>query len=154
VQVTDETGKPVNGASVSFRLPEDGPTGEFRAGGRTEIVTTGADGKAEAWGMQWNTQTGSLDLRIIAAKGETRGSVICPLYLSNAAVLSSSNVPAAPEHKVGGSKKKLWIALGVVAGAGVAVVGVSGGRKPGTTQAPAGVTQPTIGSPTITLSKP
>jgi hypothetical protein len=69
VQVTDETGKPVNGASVSFRLPEDGPTGEFRAGGRTEIVTTGADGKAEAWGMQWNTQTGSLDLRIIAAKG-------------------------------------------------------------------------------------
>ena len=29
IQVTDETGRPVEGASVSFRLPDDGPSGSF-----------------------------------------------------------------------------------------------------------------------------
>jgi hypothetical protein len=157
VQVTDETGKPVTGAAVSFRLPEDGPSGEFRAGGRTEIVTTGADGKAEVWGMLWNGQTGPLDLRVIAvvkrSDGDTRGSVICPLYLSNAAVLSSSTEPPVPGHKIGHSRKKLWIALGIAAAAGVAVAGVSGSKS---VPAPAaiGVTQPNIGPPTVTITRP
>ena len=69
VQVTDETGKPVESAVVSFRLPDDGPTGEFSSGMRTEIVPTGADGRANVWGMQWNRVTGPLEVRITAAKG-------------------------------------------------------------------------------------
>src|ERR1035441_8898626 len=58
VQVTDETGKPIENASVSFRLPEEGPSGTFSNGSRLEIVTTKADGKASAWGMQWNRTEG------------------------------------------------------------------------------------------------
>ena len=58
VQVTDEAGKPVEGASVSFRLPDSGPAGTFASGSRTEIVTTGGDGRAGVWGMQWNRTAG------------------------------------------------------------------------------------------------
>ena len=86
VQVTDETGKPVDSAAVSFRLPDDGPTGEFSSGMRTEIVPTGADGRANVWGMQWNRVTGPLEVRITAAKGEARAGTVCGLYLSNALV--------------------------------------------------------------------
>ena len=47
VQVTDESGKPVDSAAVVFRLPQDGPTGTFSSGMQTEIVTTTADGRAK-----------------------------------------------------------------------------------------------------------
>jgi len=45
IQVADETGKPIEDASVSFRLPDEGPSGAFSNGSRTEIATTKADGK-------------------------------------------------------------------------------------------------------------
>ena len=38
VQVTDETGKPVDGASVSFHLPDDGAGGAFTGGMQTDIA--------------------------------------------------------------------------------------------------------------------
>ena len=59
VLITDETGRPVEGATVSFSLPADGPSGEFSSGGRTEIATTRADGRAAVWGMQWNRTSGT-----------------------------------------------------------------------------------------------
>ena len=34
VLITDETGRPVEGATVSFSLPADGPSGEFSSGGQ------------------------------------------------------------------------------------------------------------------------
>ncbi len=42
VEITDETGRPVAGAAVSFHLPEDGPGGAFVNGLRTEVVITDA----------------------------------------------------------------------------------------------------------------
>src|ERR1700679_232663 len=36
IQVTDETGRPVDGTSVSFRLPDEGPSGSFVNGSKTE----------------------------------------------------------------------------------------------------------------------
>src|SRR5690242_16133390 len=38
ISVTDEAGKPVERASVSFRLPEEGASGLFSSGLRTEVV--------------------------------------------------------------------------------------------------------------------
>ena len=37
VQLTDETGRPLEGVAVSFRLPEEGPGGHLK-GVKTEIV--------------------------------------------------------------------------------------------------------------------
>ena len=39
LRITDESGRPVPGASVSFRLPDEGPSGTFQTGLRTEVAS-------------------------------------------------------------------------------------------------------------------
>ena len=76
VLVTDETGKPVERASVSFRLPEEGSSGVFNSGLRTEVVTTGTDGRATVSGMQWNKTAGPVQIRITAVKDQARAGIV------------------------------------------------------------------------------
>jgi hypothetical protein len=149
VQVTDETGKPVEGASVSFRLPETGPAGTFASGSRTEIVTTGADGRAGVWGMQWNRTPGSLEVRITALKGQTRAGTTCSLYLSDSPEARGSTARVGPK-----GHKWLWIGLAV---GGAAAAGVAGTALAGKPAPAASTTTPpglSIGSPTINLGHP
>lgn len=146
VQVTDETGKPIEGASVSFRLPEEGPSGTFSTGSRTEIALTKADGRASVWGMQWNRTEGSFEIRITAAKGQARAGTVCPVYLSKASV--ETDAPASV--KLGRSHKWLWITVAVAAGAGVAVALAAVAGKSSTPIGPT-TTPTTIGSPTIVI---
>jgi len=150
VQVTDETGKPVDSAAVVFRLPEDGPSGTFSSGMRTEVVTTSADGRANVWGMQWNRMTGPLEVRITAAKGQARAGTVCGLYLSNALVSSEPR-----QSKVGGwrNHKKIWIGVGIAAAAFAGTAAVSSRGTP-SAATPAGVNAPQIGTPSIIIGKP
>lgn len=147
VEISDETGAPVEAAAVTFRLPELGPTGEFSSGKRTETMTTGSDGRAEVWGMQWGREVGAFELRITAAKGTARGGVVSGLYLSDA--LKAAD--AAPA-KVGG-KKKVWIALALTAAAAGAVIGMAGSAPPAAI-APGTVESVRIGNPTILIGRP
>lgn len=158
VQVTDETGKPVDSAAVVFRLPEDGPTGAFSSGTQTEAVTTAADGRATVWGMQWNRVSGPLEVRITAVKGQARAGTVCGLYLSNAAVSSEPRIGKGDGKKDGPSggwrsHKKLWIGAGIAAAAFVGVAAVSGRGTPSVAAA-AGVNAPQIGTPSIIIGKP
>jgi len=148
VQVTDETGKPVDNAAVVFRLPADGPTGTFSSGMPTEVVNTAADGRANVWGMQWNRVTGPMEVRITAAKGQARAGTVCGLYLSNALV---SSVPG--QSKTGGwrNHKKIWIGVGVAAAAFAGTAAIS---SRGTPSAAATVSAPQIGMPSIIIGKP
>ena len=82
VQISDETGKPVEGARVSFRLPDEGPGGVFRNGLRTEVLATGPDGLASVKGMKWNGTPGPFGVRVVAAKDRARAGVAIPQYLS------------------------------------------------------------------------
>jgi hypothetical protein len=150
VQVTDETGKPVDGAAVVFRLPVDGPTGTFSSGMPTEVVPTGADGRANVWGMQWNRVTGPLEVRITAAKGQARAGTVCGLYLSNALVSSEPR-----QSKTGGwrTHKKIWMGVGIAAAAFVGEAAISGRGTP-SAGAAAGVNAPQIGTPSIIIGKP
>lgn len=143
VQVTDETGRPVEGATVSFRLPEDGPSGAFSTGGKTEIITTRPDGRAGAWGMQWNRTAGLVEIRITAVKGQTRAGIVCSQYLS-----ASAEAPAKP-HIGSGAHKWLWIAAGVAGAAGAALAGAAIVGKSGSSSAPSNGL--TIGAPTISI---
>ena len=113
VLVTDETGRPVEGATVSFNLPAEGPGGMFSSGGRTEIAATHADGRAAVWGMQWNRTAGPFEIRITAVKGQARAGVVSSQTLSDAQEAKG----AAPRRPCAGdgSHKLLWISL-VVAG--------------------------------------
>ncbi len=106
IQVTDESGRPVDNAIVSFRLPEDGASGSFANGTKTDIATTRPDGRASAWGMQWNRTAGMLEVRITAAKGATRAGIVCSQYLTDAPESSAQKIRGAS-----GSHKWLWIAV-------------------------------------------
>lgn len=148
VEVTNETGMPVEGAAVTFRLPDQGPTGEFASGKRSEILTTGPDGRAEVWGMQWTRDAGPFEMRITAAKGTARGGVVSGLYLSTAL-----EAPSAPATKIGGGKKKLWITLALAAAATGAVIGMAGAPLPPAI-APGTVEDVRIGPPTVSIGRP
>ena len=89
VQVTDETGKPVIGATVNFRLPDSGPTGTFSSGMRAESVTTGTEGRANVWGMQWNKVSGPVEIRTTAVKGQARAGTVFSVYLSKTDVVTA-----------------------------------------------------------------
>lgn len=151
VEVTDETGKPVDKAAVAFKLPDDGPTGAFSSGMRTEAVTTGADGRASVWGMQWNRVTGSMEVRITAAKGQARAGTICGLSLTNALVPNEPRDTSGPS--VFTRHRKIWIGVAIAAGAfaGAAAATSRGTPAPA---AGAGVNAPLIGTPTIIIGKP
>jgi hypothetical protein len=151
VQVTDETGKPIEGASVSFRLPEEGPSGTFSNGSRTEIATTKADGKAAAWGMQWNRTEGSFEIRITAAKGQARAGTVCAVNLSKLPSTELQSGSTAP-LKLGKSHKWLWITLAVAGAAGALIAATA--LKGNSTPVGPTVTPTTIGIPTIVIGHP
>lgn len=152
VLVTDETGRPVEGATVSFNLPAEGPGGVFSTGGRTEIAATQADGRAAVWGMRWNRTAGPFEIRITAVKGQARASVVSSQSLGNAPEArdaGASKLPAA--H---GGHKLLWISLVVVGAAAAGVAGVAA-RQSGSASNASSVTSPLkIGTPTISLGLP
>lgn len=152
VQVTDEAGKPVEGAAVSFRLPDEGPSGVFASGLRTEVVMTKQDGRAGIWGMQWNKTPGPFEIRITAVKDQARAGIVSSQYLSDheqAKVGGSSGGFQASHH----SRNKWLLVTAAVAGAGAALVfAKSSAGSPAATAAP---TAPTvIGTPTVTIGPP
>ena len=149
VQVTDETGQPVEAAAVSFRLPDDGPGGTFGTGLRTEIVTTKADGRATVWGMQWNRTTGPLEVRITAAKDLTRAGIVVSQYLSDKVAAGSGG---KGEFHASHSYRK-WLLIGAAVG-GAALGGLAlGGRKTQTSAAANTPLPPVIGPPVIVIGK-
>jgi len=150
VLVTDETGRPVEGATVSFTLPPEGPGGVFSTGGRTEIAATRADGRAAVWGMQWNRVAGPFEMRITAVKGQARAGVVSAQSLSNAPVARDAG--DGKGHATRGGHKLLWISLMVAGAAAAGVAGIAA-RTPSAATA-SSVTPLKIGTPTISLGHP
>lgn len=147
VQITDDIGRPVDGATVTFRLPEEGPSGAFANGSKTEIATSRADGRVNAWGMQWNHTAGRFEVRITASKGEVRAGTVCPLSL----IRASDGAPVAHASAVHGGHKWVWVVLGIGAGAGAGLAFAHGSTG---SPAPAAVNTTTIGTPTIAIGHP
>lgn len=148
VQVTDENGKPVDAAAVSFQLPGDGPGGSFAGGGKTEIVTTKADGIATVWGMQWNKSPGAFEIKVTASKGQARAGIAVPQYLSDTVKAGGEGTFTASHH----SRTKWLIIAAAIGGGAAAGIGLRGSSK----SAPAApTTTPTsIGNPTIYVGHP
>lgn len=150
VQATDEAGKPVDGASVSFRLPDDGPSGVFASGLRTEVVTTKADGRATIWGMQWNKSAGQFEIRITAVKDQARAGIVSAQYLSDtdaAKSVSSAGGFQASHH----SRNKWLLISAAAAGAGAGMIFAKSSQTAKATVAPTTPTQ--IGSPSILIGR-
>jgi hypothetical protein len=160
VEVTDETGRPVEGASVSFHLPEEGPSGTFGNGLRTDVTVTDSRGRANLHTMQLNRTPGRLAIRIVASKENARAGMVSFEYIAEpkdgAAPATSSK--SGPTVKHGALK---WVAVAALAGgaaaAGVLLAGKSGSAASPTT-APSTTTSTSagiiIGSPSLSVGKP
>ncbi len=151
VLVTDETGKPVDMAAVSFRLPDEGASGTFGSGLRTEIVTTGPDGRATVWGMLWNKTSGPVEIRVTAIKEQARAGIVSTQYLSDSvATKAGGEGTFTASH---GGHKWLWVAAAAagLAGGGAAYVLSRGSTTPSTTSPVTGLS---IGNPSITVGHP
>ena len=150
-QLTDETGRPLEGVAVSFRLPEEGPGGVFETGLKTDVVITTAEGRAAVHGIRWNRIAGPFQIRITAVKGESRAGTVCSQYISDTPVKSSA---------VGmRSGKTKWLAMVAVATGGAAAAGIwaskgAASRAPGAVVAPPPVVSTSIGLPTLTVTRP
>jgi hypothetical protein len=157
VEVTDETGKPVEGAAVSFHLPEEGPGGVFGNGMRTEVAVTDSHGNASVHGLQLNRASGPFQIRIVASKEQARAGMVSFQYIAGT---GSGAVPGGHPATAGSSHGyRKWIVVALVVGGGAAAGILAAGRS-GSTPAPSAPTTPaqtvtlTIGAPTITVGKP
>jgi hypothetical protein len=151
VLVTDEAGAPVDMASVSFRLPDQGATGAFNSGLRTEVVTTGPDGRASVWGMQWNKTPGTIQIHITAVKEQARAGIVSTQYLSDSVAPKAGGEGVFTASHSG--HKWLWIGLiaaGAVAGGAYALLR-SRSSTPTSNPAVAGIS---IAAPSVTVGQP
>jgi hypothetical protein len=146
VQVTDETGQPLEGVAVSFRLPEEGAGGTFASGLRTEIVTTRGDGRATVWGMRWNRTPGPFEVRVTAAKDQARAGIVIAQFLSDRAAGAGGSGEFHASHSY-----KKWLLVGAALGAGALggmLVAARKGQEPASTSA---TEPPVIGAPSIII---
>lgn len=162
VQITDETGKPVSGAGVTFRLPEESPTGFFDTGLKSEIQITSDDGRASAWGIVWGDAAGPVKIRVTATKDVARAGTIVSQFVTASTTAAVGVVAAKPvvhNEPVAAPRKKSnrWWVVGL-AGGGAIAAGILAGRG-GAAAATSNPTVPplpsiSIGQPTITVGKP
>ena len=153
VEVTDETGKPVEGAAVSFHLPEEGPGGLFANNIQTDVSVTDSHGHASVRGLQFNRASGRFMILIVASKEQARAGIASFQYIAE----SGSGAGSGGHPATAGSSHRYrkWIAVALLAGGGAAAGVLVAGRS-GTT--PAAAAAPTItlsiGTPTIMVGKP
>jgi hypothetical protein len=151
VLVSDEDGRPLDMASVTFRLPDQGPSGTFSSGMRTEVVITGPDGRAAIWGMQWNKTPGTIQIRIAAVKEQARAGIVSTQYLSDSVAPTAGGEGVFTTSH--GGHKWLWIAGIAGVAAGGAAFALLRSKGPSTSSNPA-VAGLSIGSPSITVGSP
>ena len=169
VEVTDETGHHVPRATVSFHLPEEGPSGVFANGLRTDVVTADEQGRASLRSLRWNRVAGRLQIRIIASKEQARAGIVSFQYIRETggamtARSGGTQTETATARGESESKPKLtrghgrWIAVLALVGGGAAagLLATRGGGAVATgPQAAALVSTPvTIGTPAVTVGKP
>jgi hypothetical protein len=155
VEVTDETGRPVPGAAVSFHLPEDGPGGTFPNGLRTEIMIADARGRAAIHGLQANRTPGRFQLRILASKEQARAGIVSFQYVAE----PKGGAPASPATATASASpnRRKWIVIGIGIAGGAAAGLMAAHTSPAPAVAAPVVAPPpalTIGSPSITVGKP
>jgi hypothetical protein len=141
IQVVDENQKPIAGAAVTFFLPNQGPGGTFFDGTHSMTVTTDAQGRATIRGIRFNRLSGQMQIRVTASSGGQTAT----------ATITQTNVGGPGGSPGLSTKAKVWIIVGLAAGATVgAVLATRGGSSSSTASAPpititAGT--PTVGAP-------
>ena len=117
VEVTDETGRPVAGAAVSFQLPPEGPSGLFSNGLRTDLILTDAAGRASIHSVQLNRTGGQFRIRITAVKEQARAGAVSTQFIGeNRSGAPANTAKAGPAATDSGSGHAAERAAGRAAG--------------------------------------
>lgn len=148
VEVTDETGRPVARAAVSFHLPDEGPGGVFSNGLRTDVATTDQRGRASLRGWQLNRMAGRFQIRITASKEQATAGTVSFQYITEPA--GGAGAKTAGTTRGGSHSHAKWLAIvALAAGGGAAGLVVA---RHGTASVP--TPSLSIGTPTLTVGKP
>ena len=138
VQVTDENDAPVKDATVTFMLPDSGPSGTFGASGATLTIQTDEKGQATGRGLRPNTVIGQFEIRVVASQGT----------LTARAAITQTN--AAPAAAKGGSSKMLLVLIILAGAVGGGAAAAMGGKKSSSPASPTETpTTVTPGTPVI-----
>jgi hypothetical protein len=143
IEVVDQNGAPIKGASVTFILPDTGPSAMFWDDSRILTTMTDEKGRAAGRGLHSNNLVGQYQIRISASySGQTAH-----------AVMAQTNAEPAAAVRGGSSKKFLWIALVGAAAAGGAIAAMgkssSSGSSPASFPATSSGAVITPGSPSF-----
>jgi hypothetical protein len=121
----------------------------FNGNMRSDIVTTGGDGRASAGPIQWNRVAGAVSVRVTASKVGVRAGLMVSQYLSDS--------PAVPARSSSMGRGRWWTTSLLVAGAGAGALAVALMRGPAANPAapsPAAAAPVSIGTPSITVGRP
>ncbi|MCU1274465.1 MAG: hypothetical protein JWO48_1896 [Bryobacterales bacterium] len=142
VQVTEDQ-KPVQGASVTFILPDDGPSGVFANGARMMTIQTDEKGQAVGRGLRPNQTAGRLQIRVTASfHGQTAGAVI-------------SQINAEPAGATSGGNGKKFLILALIGGAAAGGIAAAMGGRSSSSASPASSSPPgTILAPGTPVIQP
>jgi hypothetical protein len=160
-EITDETGRPVAGAAVTFTMPDSGPSGQFANGLGTDVITADAHGRASLRSFRLNHTPGRFQIRITASKEQARAGTVSFQYIAGPQP-GRTGAPFAAAPK---SNNRKWVLLAVLAGAAIGGIAAGAGGSHGTAAASSSVTTTTvpsavvvvstsIGTPTIAAGKP
>jgi len=149
IVVEDDNHNPLSGVSVTFFLPNDGPSGLFSNGSRVLTVFTDSSGTASSRPIHFNNQIGIMKINVVASVfSQTVSATIMQTNISANGATRSSFVPATGAPKLvsrSASHKKLYIVLGIVATG--AAAGVFLATRKTTPTASVSVGAPTAGQP-------
>lgn len=116
IQVLHEDNEPVAGASVTFQLPDSGPSGFFADDSKMLTVQTDEKGLAVAHGLKPNAIAGRFQISVTASyHGQTANAVVAQINAEQAVAKSSS--------------KKWLVILAIAGGAGAAGAAAALGHK-------------------------
>lgn len=145
VEVKDETGRAVEGATVVFALPFAGPSGKFSDGQRTYSTKTDAQGRAAAGPFTPNEVEGRLNINVTATAGERKASIVVP---------QSNTLAGGIGTQAGHSFPRWLLGLGVTGGATTALIVARRGKSTTSTPTPTAPVPTTITIGSVSVGGP
>jgi hypothetical protein len=118
VEVRDQNDRPVENATVVFRLPLSGPGGAFPGDSPTFRATSNAQGQAGATGFVPNDKQGRFDIHVTATYQNRTGEVT--ISQTNSPNTLSMKAPM-PQKRSIFRNKYLYIGVGAAVGVGIAL---------------------------------
>ena len=139
VQILDANDLPVEGATVIFRFPINGPSATFADQQTAQTIRTNAGGQARATGWTANNQVGAFIVQVTATRGTDQG--LGTISMTNVSRITQE---AQKSKKHWWSSK--WAKIAYIAAAGAITTGIVL-KNSGSTTISGTPGVPTIGGP-------